>query len=127
MIFLFFVVVLKTVNVISLLLHSCFMVSLLIDDVLSRAEKFDRIYEILGIPRERYDELFHKYGEEFRGIVKIGSFVKAGIELLRWLGFRDEEIDLEKVVKSVVVMKVLVHHINKSSGQAKTLLIKKGR
>mgnify|MGYP000545349512 CR=1 FL=1 len=88
------------------------MVSLLIDDVLSRAEKFDRIYEILGIPRERYDELFSRYCEEFRGIVKIGSFVKAGIELLRWLGFRDEEIDLEKVVKSVVVMKVLVHHIN---------------
>jgi len=47
--------------------------------------------------------------------VKIGSFVKAGIELLRWLGFRDEEIDLEKVVKAVIVMKVLVHHINKSS------------
>ena len=85
---------------------------MLVEDVLSRVEKHNKIYEILGIPRERYDELFHKYGEEFREIVKIGSFVKAGIELLRWLGFRDEEIDLEKVVKAVIVMKVLVHHIN---------------
>ena len=88
------------------------MVSLLIEDILSRAEKFEKIYEILGIPRERYDELFCKYCEEFQGIVKLRRFVQAGIELLRWLGFRDEDIDLEKIVKSVVVMKVLVHHIN---------------
>ena len=87
----------------------------MIKEVLDRAKKYERIYEILGISREQYDELFQKHSEEFRGIVKIGSFVRAGIELLRWLGFRDEDIDLEKIVKAIIVMKVLVHHINKSS------------
>jgi len=91
------------------------MVSRFVGDILSRVEKHNKIYEILGISREEYDELFHRYGEEFRRIVKMGSFIRAGVELLRWLGFRDEEVDLEKIVKAVIIMKVLVHHINKSS------------
>jgi len=89
------------------------MVLLLVEDVLSRAEKFERIYEILGTSIEEYDKLFFKYIEEFQGILRSRSFVRAGVELLRWLGFRDEEIDLEKIVKSVVVMKVLVHNLNR--------------
>jgi len=87
----------------------------MIGDVLERVEKYERIYEILGISREQYDELFQKYSEEFRGIVKMGSFVRAGVELLRWLGVPEENVDLNKIVKAVIVMKVLVHHINKSS------------
>ena len=87
----------------------------MIKEVLDRAKKYDKIYDILGISREQYDELFHKYSEEFRGIVKIGSFVRAGVELLRWLGVPEENIDLEKIVKAIIIMKVLVHHINKPS------------
>jgi len=92
------------------------MVSRFVEDVLSRAEKFEKIYEILGISREEYDKLFSRYGEEFQGILRSKRFVRAGVELLRWLGFKDEEIDLERIVKSVVVMKVLVHYLNKRRG-----------
>lgn len=92
------------------------MVSRFVEDVLSRAEKFEKIYEILGISREEYDKLFSRYGEEFQGILRLRSFIRAGIGLLRWLGFKDEEIDLERIVKAVVVMKVLVHYLNKRRG-----------
>jgi len=80
----------------------------MIDEVLERAKKSKMIYEILGISREEYDILFRQYLEEFNGIVKIGRFVEASIRLLRWLGFDDSEIDLDKLIKGVVVMKVLV-------------------
>ena len=92
------------------------MVSRFVEDVLSRAEKFERIYEILGISREDYDKLFSRYGEEFQRILRLRSFIRAGIGLLHWLGFKDEEIDLERIVKAVVVMKVLVHYLNKRRG-----------
>jgi len=80
----------------------------MINEVLERAKKSKVIYEILGISREEYDRLFKQYLEEFNGIVKIGRFVEASIRLLRWLGFDDSEIDLDKLIKGVVVMKVLV-------------------
>ena len=80
----------------------------MINEVLERAKKSKMIYEILGISREEYDRLFKQYLEEFNGIVKIGRFVEASIRLLRWLGFDDSEIDLDKLIKGVVVMKVLV-------------------
>lgn len=92
------------------------MVSRFVENVLSRAEKFEKIYEILGISREDYDKLFSRYGEEFQRILRLRSFIRAGIGLLRWLGFKDEEIDLERIVKAVVVMKVLVHYLNKRRG-----------
>ena len=80
----------------------------MINEVLERAKKSKMIYEILGISREEYDILFRQYLEEFNGIVKTGRFVEASIKLLRWLGFDDKEIDLEKLIKGVIVMKVLV-------------------
>ena len=80
----------------------------MIDEVLERAKKSKVIYEILGISKEEYDELFRQYSEEFKQIVKTGKFVEASIRLLRWLGFDDSEIDLEKLIKGVIVMKVLV-------------------
>jgi len=80
----------------------------MINEVLERAKKSKVIYEILGISREEYDRLFKQYLEEFNGIVKTGRFVEASIKLLRWLGFDESEIDLDKLIKGVVVMKVVV-------------------
>jgi len=80
----------------------------MIDEVLERAKKSKVIYEILGLSKEEYDRLFRQYLEEFNDIVKTGRFVEASIRLLKWLGFDDSEIDLEKLIKGVVVMKVLV-------------------
>ena len=80
----------------------------MIDEVLERAKKSKVIYEILGISKEEYDTLFRQYSEEFNGIVKTGRFVEASIRLLRWLGFDEREIDLDKLIKGVIVMKVLV-------------------
>ena len=80
----------------------------MIDEMLERAKKSKMIYEILGISREEYDILFRQYLEEFNGIVKTGRFVEASVKLLRWLGFDKSEIDLEKLIKGVIVMKVLV-------------------
>jgi len=85
----------------------------MVEEVLSRVKRFNKIYEILGISKERYDELFLKHSTELMEILKTGSFVRASIELLRWLGFRDDEISLDRLMKAIVVMKVLVHHINK--------------
>jgi len=86
----------------------------MIDEILDRAKKSKVIYEILSISKEQYDELFRQYSEEFKQIVKTGKFVEASIRLLRWLGFDKSEIDLDKLIKGVVVMKVLVHYLNKS-------------
>ena len=47
------------------------MVSRFVENVLSRAEKFEKIYEILGISREDYDKLFSRYGEEFQRILRL--------------------------------------------------------
>ena len=80
----------------------------MIDEILERAKKSKVIYEILGISKEEYDTLFRQYLEEFNGIVKTGRFVEASIKLLRWLGFDESKIDLEKLIKGVIVMKVLV-------------------
>lgn len=86
----------------------------MIQEILDRAEKFDRIYDILGLSREEYDKLFKQYSEEFKQIVKTGRFVEASIKLLKWLGFDEQDIDLAKLVKGLIVMKVLVHYINKN-------------
>lgn len=86
----------------------------MIQEILDRAEKFDRIYEILGLSREEYDKLFKQYSEEFKQIVKTGRFVEASIKLLKWLGFDERDIDLAKLVKGLIVMKVLIHYINKN-------------
>ena len=86
----------------------------MIQEILDRAEKFDRIYDILGLSREEYDKLFKQYSEEFKQIVKTGRFVEASIKLLKWLGFDERDIDLAKLVKGLIVMKVLIHYINKS-------------
>jgi len=80
----------------------------MINEVLERAKKSKVIYEILGISKEEYDILFRQYLEEFNGIIRTGRFVEASIKLLKWLGFDDKEIDLEKLIKGVIVMKVLV-------------------
>jgi len=80
----------------------------MIDEMLERAKKSKVIYEILGLSKDEYDRLFRQYLEEFNDIVKTGRFVEASIKLLRWLGFDDSEIDLEKLIKGVVVMKVVV-------------------
>ena len=80
----------------------------MINEVLERAKKSKMIYEILGISREEYDTLFRQYLEEFNGIIRTGRFVEASIKLLKWLGFDDSKINLEKLIKGVVVMKVLV-------------------
>ena len=80
----------------------------MINEVLERAKKSKVIYEILGISREEYDTLFRQYLDEFNSIIRTGRFVEASIKLLRWLGFDDKEIDLEKLIKGVIVMKVLV-------------------
>ena len=80
----------------------------MINEVLERAKKSKMIYEILGISREEYDTLFRQYLDEFNSIIRTGRFVEASIRLLRWLGFDDSKIDLDKLVKGVVVMKVVV-------------------
>ena len=80
----------------------------MIDEILDRAKKSKVIYEILGLSKDEYDRLFKQYLEEFNGIIRTGRFVEASIKLLKWLGFDESEIDLEKLIKGVVVMKVLV-------------------
>jgi len=80
----------------------------MINEVLERAKKSKVIYEILGLSKDEYDTLFRQYLEEFNGIIRTGRFVEASIRLLRWLGFDKSEIDLEKLIKGVIVMKVLV-------------------
>ena len=80
----------------------------MINEVLERAKKSKMIYEILGISKEEYDTLFRQYLEEFNGIIRTGRFVEASVKLLRWLGFDNSEINLEKLIKGVIVMKVLV-------------------
>ena len=80
----------------------------MINEVLERAKKSKVIYEILGISKEEYDRLFKQYLDEFNGIIRTGRFVEASIKLLRWLGFDDSKIDLEKLIKGIVVMKVVV-------------------
>ena len=80
----------------------------MINEVLERAKKSKVIYEILGISKEQYDTLFRQYLEEFNGIIRTGRFVEASVKLLKWLGFDNSEIDLEKLIKGVIVMKVVV-------------------
>jgi len=80
----------------------------MINEVLERAKKSKVIYEILGLSKDEYDILFRQYLEEFNGIIRTGRFVEASIKLLKWLGFDDSKINLEKLIKGVVVMKVLV-------------------
>jgi len=80
----------------------------MINEVLERAKKSKVIYEILGLSKDEYDTLFRQYLDEFNGIIRTGRFVEASIKLLKWLGFDDKEIDLEKLIKGVIVMKVVV-------------------
>jgi len=80
----------------------------MIDEMLERAKKSKVIYEILGLSKDEYDTLFRQYLDEFNGIIRTGRFVEASIKLLKWLGFDDKEIDLEKLIKGVIVMKVVV-------------------
>ena len=80
----------------------------MIDEVLERAKKSKVIYEILGLSKDEYDRLFKQYLDEFNGIIRTGRFVEASIKLLKWLGFDNSEINLDKLIKGVIVMKVLV-------------------
>ena len=76
--------------------------------MLERAKKSKVIYEILGLSKDEYDTLFRQYLDEFNGIIRTGRFVEASIKLLKWLGFDNSEINLDKLIKGVIVMKVLV-------------------
>jgi len=87
----------------------------MISEVLKRSEEKKIIYEILGIPKEEYDQLFDKYGEEFKDILKTGRFVEAGIKLLKWLGLKEENITIDSIVKAIIVMKTTIYYINKTS------------
>jgi len=80
----------------------------MIDEMLERAKKSKVIYEILGLSKDEYDTLFRQYLDEFNGIIRTGRFVEASIKLLKWLGFDNSEINLDKLIKGVIVMKVLV-------------------
>ena len=82
----------------------------MINEVLERAKKSKVIYEILGISKEEYDTLFRQYLDEFNGIIRTGRFVEASIKLLKWLGFDESEINLDKLIKGVRLSRTLVHH-----------------
>jgi len=87
----------------------------MINEVLERSGKKKKVYEVIGISREQYDQLFDRYKEEFREILKTGRFVEAGIKLLRWLGVADKDITTDNIVKSVIVMKTIIHYVNRAS------------
>ena len=87
----------------------------MISEVLKRAEEKKVVYEVIGISKEQYDELFNKYEKEFKEILKTGRFVEAGIKLLKWLGFKEEDITTDDIVKAVIVMKTIVYYVNKAS------------
>jgi len=87
----------------------------MINEVLERSGKKKTVYEVIGISKEQYDLLYDKYKEEFKEILRTGKFVEAGIKLLKWLGVADEDITTDNIVKSVIVMKTIIHYANKAS------------
>lgn len=75
-------------------------------------EKKNMIYEILGLSKREYDEMFRRFSEEYKEILDTRSFTKASEKLLRWLGLRNEEITTDKIIKGIVIVKVAVQYIN---------------
>lgn len=79
-----------------------------VEKVLKNSEKTNRIDRILEVDSTEYIRLMENHKKKIREILFIGSFTKAGIELLKWLGFREEDIDLEKLTKAILVVKLIV-------------------
>jgi len=73
---------------------------------------FERIHELLGVSPAEYKDELRKSKSEFLEIVKTGRYTLASLKLLRWLGFSDEEIDFEKVVKGIAIIYSVVTAIN---------------
>jgi len=73
---------------------------------------FERIHELLGVSPIEYKNELKKSKSEFLEIVKTGRYTIASLRLLRWLGFSDEEIDFEKIVKGIAVIYSIVKAIN---------------
>jgi len=84
-----------------------------VEEVLERANKMDDIPKILGIEKKDYTKLVEKLKPELVEILKTGSFTEASVKLLRWLGIEDEKIDVEKLVKGILVIKNIVFLNNK--------------
>ena len=86
------------------------------EQIVKRIEEFqndfERIHELLGVSPIEYKNELKKSKSEFLEIVKTGRYTIASLRLLRWLGFSDEEIDFEKIVKGIAVIYSIVKAIN---------------
>ena len=86
------------------------------EQIVKRIEEFqndfERIHELLGVSPIEYKNELRKSKSEFLEIVKTGRYTIASLRLLRWLGFSDEEIDFEKIVKGIAVIYSIVKAIN---------------
>jgi len=70
------------------------------------------INDVLGMDKSEYRTALQKLKTELMEIVKTGRYSIASIKLLNWLGFKDEEIDLNKVLKGVAIINSFVTIIN---------------
>ena len=87
-------------------------------EIEERVGKNELISEILGIDQREYIKLEKAKMDEYIDILKTNSYTKAAVRLLRWLGLDEEEVDLEKIVKAIAVIKYSVVVTNYASHKA---------
>lgn len=87
-------------------------------EIEEKVGKNELISEILGIDQREYIKLEKAKMDEYIDILKTNSYTKAAVRLLRWLGLDGEEVDLEKVVKAIAVIKYSVVVTNYASSKA---------
>jgi len=84
----------------------------LIKNIENPDKKFERISEILNIPRDEVSKMMKKNKDELIEIINTGRYTLASLKLLRWLGVKDEEIDVEKIMKGVAIVNSILTIIN---------------
>ena len=97
-----------------------------VERVLSKMNETDNIAEIIGLEPKDYRKMIDKFRPELKEIISTGKYTLASLKLLQWLGFSDDEINVEKLVKSMLVVKNIVFLTNRLA-EVKRLVTKKKR
>jgi len=83
------------------------------DEVLERIDKYSKIYEVLGLEKEEYGERAKKSLKELSDILRDGSYTRAGLKLLDWLGIDKREVTPDVLIKAIMIVKYAVSVTNR--------------
>lgn len=85
----------------------------LVKRVFEMHKKSTELDDILGISYNDFVKKVDTFKPELEEILKTGSYSMAGIKFLRWLGLSDEQINVDNLIKAIMVIRRIVFLHNK--------------